>query len=77
MVELMQQGTTITLTLCSVIQNKKRGMPKSGAVPFHDNVCPHTAGHTRALMELFKCKVSDHLPYRPHLTQYDYHPFTY
>jgi hypothetical protein len=83
MVEFMQQGTTSpqvyceTLKkLCRAIQSKRRGMPTSGVVLFHDNVRPHTAARTRALLEHFNWELFDHPPYSPDLTPGDYHLLT-
>jgi hypothetical protein len=49
----------------------------SDVVFLHDNVCPHTAAHTRALLEHFNLELSDHSPYSPDLALSGYHLFTY
>jgi hypothetical protein len=43
----------------------------------HDNVCPHTAARTRALLKHFSWVLFDHPPYRSDLAPSDYHLFTY
>jgi hypothetical protein len=48
----MRQGTTVTSQVWQ--HNKKRGMLTSGVVLLHDNMRPHTAAHTRALLEHFQ-----------------------
>jgi hypothetical protein len=58
MVELMQQGITITSEvyyetlkkLHRVIQNKKLGMLTSCVVLVHDSASPHTVNRIRALL---------------------------
>jgi histone-lysine N-methyltransferase SETMAR len=85
MAEFMQQGTTTMSEvhcktpnkLHRAIQNKRRGMLTSGAVLLHDNVHPHTAARTRALLENFNWELFDHPPYNPDLNPSDYHLFTY
>jgi histone-lysine N-methyltransferase SETMAR len=80
MVELMQQGTTITSEvycktlkkLHRAIQNKRCGMPTSGVVLLHGNARPHTAACTRALLKHFNWELSDHPPYSPDLAPSDY-----
>jgi hypothetical protein len=49
----------------------------SGVVLLHDNVRPHTATHTQALLEHFIWELFDHPPYIPDLALSDYHLFTY
>jgi histone-lysine N-methyltransferase SETMAR len=61
----------------TVIQNKRHGMLTFGVVLLHDNVRPHTADGTRALLEHFNYKLFDHPPYSPDLASSDYHLFTY
>jgi hypothetical protein len=78
MVEWMQQGAIImSQVYCKMIkklhrtiQNKRCGMLTYGVVLLHDNVRPHTAAHTRALLEHFNWELFDHPPYRPDLTSY-------
>jgi hypothetical protein len=85
MVELMQQGTTITSEmycetlkkLSRAIRNKMRGMLTSGVMLLHDNARPHTVPCTRAPLEHLNWEVSDHPPYSPDLAPSDYHLFTY
>jgi histone-lysine N-methyltransferase SETMAR len=43
----------------------------------HDDICPHTAARTRALLEHFDWELFDHPPYSPNLVPNDYHLFTY
>jgi hypothetical protein len=59
------------------IQNKRHGMPTFCIVIFHDNVNPHTAARTQALLEHFSWELFDHPPYSPDHTLSDYHLFTY
>jgi hypothetical protein len=67
MVELMQQGITVTSELyCKTlkelhrtIQNKRLGMPTSSVVLLHYNAHPYTAARTRAL-EHFNWELFDH-----------------
>jgi hypothetical protein len=78
MVEFMQQRTTITYCeslkeLLRAIQNKRRGMLASGVVLLLDNVRPHTAACTRALLEHFKWELFDDPSYSPDLSPSDYH----
>jgi hypothetical protein len=83
MVEFMQQGTAITSEvycetqkkLHRAIQNISRGMLTSGVVLLHDSERPHTAAHSRAVLEHFNWKF-DHPPYSPDLAPSDYHLFT-
>jgi transposase len=51
-------------------------MLTSGVVLLHDNARPHTAAHTRALLEHFNWELFDNPPYTPDLTPSDYHLFT-
>jgi hypothetical protein len=77
MLEFMQQGTAVTLEMhCQTpkelrraIENKRRGMLISDVlvVLHRDNVCPHTAARTRALLEHFSWELFDHPPYSPGL----------
>jgi CDP-diacylglycerol pyrophosphatase len=68
MVEFKQQETTITSEmhcetlrkLRTAIQIKRRGMLTYGVVLLHDNVRPHTAARTRALLQHFNLELSDH-----------------
>jgi hypothetical protein len=48
-----------------------------GVVLLHDSARPHTAAHTRALLEHLKWELYDHPPYSPVLAPRDYHLFTY
>jgi transposase len=48
------------------IQNKRLGLLTSGVVLFHDNAYPHTAAHTRALLEHINW-LFDQPPYCPDL----------
>jgi hypothetical protein len=66
--EFMLQGPTITSQvycetvkkkLRRAIQNKRRGMLISGVVLLHDNVCPHTAACTQALLAHFNWELPD------------------
>jgi transposase len=52
-------------------------MLTSGVVLLHDNVLPHTAAHSRALLEHFNWELFDHPPKSPDLAPSDYHLFTY
>jgi diphthamide synthase subunit DPH2 len=82
MVEFMQQGTTImsevycqTLKkkkkkMHKAIQNKRLGMLTSSVVLLHDNVYPHIAARTQALLlEHFNWELFDHLPLSPDLAE--------
>jgi hypothetical protein len=42
-----------------------------------DNVCPHTAACTQALLDLFNRELYDRPPYSLDLTLSNYHMFTY
>jgi histone-lysine N-methyltransferase SETMAR len=46
-------------------------------VLLHDNVRPHTAARTRALLEHFNWALFDHPPYSPDLVPSNYYLFTY
>jgi hypothetical protein len=72
-VEFMQQGITITSEvycgtlekLHGAIQNKRRAMLQTFGVLvvlLHDNVHPHTAASTQALLENFNWELFDHPP---------------
>jgi transposase len=50
-------------------------MLTKGVVLLHDNVRPHTAPHTHALIKLFNSEIFDHPPYSPDLAPSDYHLF--
>jgi transposase len=52
-------------------------MLTSGVVLLHDNLCPHTAACTWALLENFNWEYSDHPPYSPDLILSNYHLFIY
>jgi hypothetical protein len=52
-------------------------MLKSGVVHHYDNVHPHTASCTEALLQHFNWELFDHPPNGPDLTPSDYHQFTY
>jgi hypothetical protein len=45
-------------------------------VLLHDNVRPHTAARTNALIKLFNWEIFDHPPYSPDLVPSDYHLLT-
>jgi transposase len=47
-----------------------------GVVLLYDNARPHTADHTRALLEHFNWELFDH-PYSPDLAPSDYNLFIY
>jgi hypothetical protein len=51
-------------------------MFKNGRTNVHDNTRPHTANHTRELLDHFGWEVFDHPPYSPDLAPSDYHLFT-
>jgi hypothetical protein len=51
-------------------------MLTSGVVPLHDNVLPHTAARTRALLGHFSWELFDHIPYVPDLAPNDYTCFS-
>jgi histone-lysine N-methyltransferase SETMAR len=80
MVKFMQQRTKITSEVycktLGAIQNKRRGMVTSGVVLLRENVCPHSATCTRALLEHFSWQLFEHLPYSHDLALSDYHLFT-
>jgi hypothetical protein len=59
------------------IRNKRHGMLTYGVVFLHDNMCPHTAARTRALLEHFNWELFEHPPCSPDLALHDYHLFTY
>jgi histone-lysine N-methyltransferase SETMAR len=59
------------------IQNKSYGMLISGVALLHDNVHPHTAAHTRALLENFNWELFDHPSYSPDVALSDCHLFAY
>jgi hypothetical protein len=59
------------------IQNKRRGMVKSGVVLPHNIPTPHTAARTRAPLEHFNWELFDQPCYSPDCAPSDYHPFTY
>jgi histone-lysine N-methyltransferase SETMAR len=79
MVECLQQETTITsqvycetLTrLHKAIQNKRRGMLRSGVLLLHENALPHTTARTRALLDHFNWELFDHPSYTPDLAPSD------
>jgi histone-lysine N-methyltransferase SETMAR len=85
MVELMEQGTTITSEVyCETQKNcvrpfttKRHGMLTSGIVLLHDNTHLHTAVLTWVLLEHFNWKLFDHPPYSPDLAPSNYHLFIY
>jgi hypothetical protein len=84
MVEFMKKGTTITSEVCcethkkmrNAVQNKSRGTLASGVVLLHDNVRPHTAARTPALLKHFNWELFDSSPYSPDLGPGDDHLFT-
>jgi histone-lysine N-methyltransferase SETMAR len=83
-VKFLQQGTTITSEVhCETLKNcvepfrKKCGMLIFGVVLLHGNSRPHTAAHTRALLEHSNWELCDHPPYSPDLAPSDYNLFTY
>jgi hypothetical protein len=69
---------TLKSCLRPAIQNKRRGMLTYSlfVVRLHDNVLPHIAARTRALLEHFSWELFDHPPYSPDLILSDYHLFT-
>jgi hypothetical protein len=52
-------------------------MLTSSVVLLHDNVRPHTAACTRALLEHFTWELFDHPSYSPALAPRNYHLFAY
>jgi hypothetical protein len=52
-------------------------MLTSGVVLLHNNVRPHTAARTRALLVNLNWELIDHTPNSPDLAPSDYHLFTY
>jgi transposase len=48
-----------------------------GVMLLHENVHPHTAACTQALLDHFSWELFDHPPYSPDLAPCDYHLFTY
>jgi hypothetical protein len=78
----MQNGATIKsevyceTKLLRIIQKKMHGMLTSGVDFLHDNACPHTATHSRPLVENFNWELFDHPPYSPDFAPSDYHLFT-
>jgi histone-lysine N-methyltransferase SETMAR len=78
-VEFIQQGNSITSEvycktlkeLHRAIQNKRHGMLTSAVLLLYDNVRPHAAACTRALLEHFSWELIDHPPYSPDLTLSD------
>jgi transposase len=85
MVELMQQGTTVTWEVCCetlkklrrAFQNKMLEMLTSGIVLLLHNSRPHTVARTRALLEHFNWGLYDYPFYSPDLSPSDYRLFTY
>jgi hypothetical protein len=68
------------IKLCKDIHNERRQMLMSSVVFFHDNVCPHTAAHTRAspaLLENFNWKLFNQPPSGPDIAPSYYHLFTW
>jgi transposase len=51
-------------------------MLTKGVVLLYDNVWPHTAACTNALIKLFNWEIFDHPPYRMDLAPSDYHLFS-
>jgi transposase len=51
-------------------------MLTKGVVLLHDNMQPHTAARTNALIKLFNWEIFDHPPYSPDLAPSYYHLFT-
>jgi hypothetical protein len=66
-----------TKKLCRATQNKSHGMLRSSVVLLKDNVHPHTAARTWAVLEHFNWEFSDHPPYSPDLALSSYYLFTY
>jgi histone-lysine N-methyltransferase SETMAR len=54
----------------------RRGTLTKGVVLLYDNVRPHTAVRTNALIKLFNWEIFDHPPYSSDLAPIDYHLFT-
>jgi hypothetical protein len=53
------------------------GMLTPGVVLLHDNMRPHSAARTRALLQHFNWELFDHPLYNTDLTPSDHHLFTY
>jgi hypothetical protein len=69
MVEFRKQRTTMMSHVCCevlkncigpAIQKKRHGILTSIVVLLHDDAHPHTAAHTRALLEHFNWEMCDH-----------------
>ncbi|UYV71798.1 hypothetical protein LAZ67_9000444 [Cordylochernes scorpioides] len=56
-------------------KNKRRGMLTKGVRFHHDNVRPHTAHQTTALIEEFGWELVSHPPYSPDVAPSDFHFF--
>jgi hypothetical protein len=63
----------ITEKLLRAIQNGRLEMLTFDVVLFQDNARPHAGACTRALLENFNGKLSDHPPYSRDLAPSDYH----
>jgi len=83
LVDFLERGQTINAErycetlrkLRRAIQNKRRGKLSEKVLLIHDNARPHTAIHTRELLEGFRWEVFDHPPYSPDLAPSDFHLF--
>jgi histone-lysine N-methyltransferase SETMAR len=51
-------------------------MLTKGVVLLHDNAWPHTAAHTKALLQQFNWEIFEHPPYSPDLAPSNYQLFT-
>jgi hypothetical protein len=61
------------------IQKERHGMLTYGVrvLLLHDNLRPHTAARTRALLEHFNWALFDHIPHSLNLAPSDHHLFNY
>jgi hypothetical protein len=57
--------------------HSRRWMLIYSVVLLHENVCPHTAARTRAVLKYFNCELFDHSSYSRHLALRDCQLFTY
>jgi hypothetical protein len=72
----MQQGTTIASEGQPFRTKGMKCYDMLYVVLLHDSLCPHTAAHASALLELFNWKLFDHAPYSLDFIQ-NYHLSTY
>uniref|UniRef100_A0A670Y7B2 Mos1 transposase HTH domain-containing protein n=1 Tax=Pseudonaja textilis TaxID=8673 RepID=A0A670Y7B2_PSETE len=83
LIDFLDHGATInSVRYCEMlqklrkaIQNKRRGKLSSKILFLHDNARPHTANHTREVLNAFKWEIFPHPPYSPDLAPSDYHLF--